>query len=186
MKNKIKYLQMSFALLFSFFIASCSSDDDSGDPCDDLICTQGRCVAGECETLKTIWVYRITLQDFPRTTPDNENWDASTGGSLPDIYYSFTDGSATLEDSDIRCENVGLTESCIFTTSDGVNTLGLDRLTSFHILEFWDKDDLSSDDFIGEVRFFPLTSARNDDFPSVLTIKNGDMWVDFEVTYEFE
>lgn len=199
MRNQIFRLILLSILTTTYL--GCSSDSDS-DGCETITCLNGGTFVNcECDcpegyvgnncsnqvTPSKVIINKAIVKVFPNTD-NGEFWDAAipnTEDALPDVYITFQDSNLNIiYDSPTFYENVISGEGTFF---EFTLTPSLE-LTSFDnpfLINIWDYDTTSDDDFMTSFGFFAYTSNNN--FPDVITVvsQSDEILVDLEVTYQF-
>ncbi|MBO6879455.1 hypothetical protein [Winogradskyella sp.] len=199
MRNQIFRLIFLSILTTTYF--GCSSDSDSDD-CQTISCLNGgtfvdcecECPEGytsnNCSTQVTpskVIINKAIIKVFPNTD-NGEFWDTAipdAEDALPDIYITLQDSNLnTIYDSPTFYENVISGEGTFFefTLTPAI------ELTSFDnpfLINIWDYDTASEDDFMTSFGFFAYTANNN--FPEVITVvsQSDEILVDLEVSYEW-
>ncbi|GAA0743121.1 hypothetical protein [Gaetbulibacter jejuensis] len=191
---------MLLSILTSTYLG-CSSDSDS-ENCETIVCLNGgtfmdcecNCLEGytgnNCSdqvTPSKVIINKAIVRVFPNTD-NGEFWDAAipdAEAALPDVYITFQDSDLNvIYDSPTFYENAISGEGTFF---EFTLTPSLELITYENpfLVNIWDYDTTSEDDFMTSFGFFAYTSNNN--FPDVITVvsQSEEILVDLEVTYEW-
>lgn len=199
MRNQIFRLILLSILTATYL--GCSSDSESDD-CETITClNDGTFVDCECQCLQgytgnncstqvtpsKVTISKAIVKVFPNTG-NGEFWDLSIPeavDALPDIYITFQNSDLdVIYDSPTFYENAISGEGTFFEFTITPNI----QLTTFDdpfLVNIWDYDTTSEDDFMTSFGFFAYTSDNN--FPEVITVvsQSNEILVDLEVSYEW-
>jgi len=191
-------------LLFSILMITylgCSSDSDS-DNCQTIACLNGGNFADcECEcpegyagnncstqvTPNKVIITKAIVKVFPNTN-NGEFWDVAIPNAedaLPDIYITFQNSDLNaIYASPTFYENAISGEGTFFEFTL-TPVLELIDFNDPYLINVWDYDASSDDDFMTSFGFFAYTSDNN--FPDIITVisQSNDILADLEVTYEW-
>ena len=199
MRNQI--IKLIFLSILTATYSGCSSDSDSDD-CETITClNDGTFVNCECECPpgytgndcsnqvkpSKVVITKATVKVFPNTN-NGDFWDTAfpdVEDALPDVYITFQDSNLnTIYGSTTFYENVISSEGTFFefTLTPSI------ELTTFDnpfLVNIWDYDTSSEDDFMTSFGFFAYT--LNNNFPNIITVvsQSDEILIDLEVTYEW-
>lgn len=197
MRNQIFKLIALSMLTTAYF--GCSSDSDN---CETKSCQNGGTFVNcECECPQgytgsncatqvapsKVIINKAIVKVFPNTD-NGEFWDVAIPNAedaLPDIYITFQDSSLNvIYDSPTFYENA-LSEGGNFYEFDITPNLEIINYDDPFLVNIWDFDTNSEDDFMTSFGFFAYNSNNN--FPEVITVvsQSNEILVDLEVTYEW-
>jgi len=199
MRNQIFKLILLSILTTTYL--GCSSDSDS-DNCETITCINGGTFMDcECDcpegyagnncsnqvTPSKVIINKAIVKVFPNTD-NGEFWDAAipdAEAALPDVYITLQDSDLNvIYDSPTFYENAISGEGTFFEFTL-TPSLELTTYENPFLVNIWDYDSTSEDDFMTSFGFFTYTSNNN--FPDVLTVvsQSEEILVDLEVTYEW-
>ena len=179
----------------------CSSDSNS-DNCETITCLNGgsfvncecNCPLGytgsNCSTQVTpskVIINEAIVKVFPNDN-NGEFWDLAIPNvedALPDVYITFQNSDLdVIYDSPTFYENA-ISGGDTFFEFTLTPALELTAFSDPYLVNIWDFDINSDDDFMTSFGFFVYTSGNN--FPDVITVvsQSNEILVDLEVAYEW-
>ncbi|MBR1792741.1 MAG: PKD domain-containing protein [Bacteroidales bacterium] len=114
----------------------------------------------------------LTLNKFP-AAPSSGSWDLA---GKPDIYFTIKDGNGTITyftsttKLNVNNNNCPMTWYCNYT---------LYNVTAKYCIDFWDEDDLASDEWMCGAYWTPSTQSNN--YSSSFNWKNSSIDLDFTI-----
>lgn len=140
MKKSLTFLLM-FALSIAYLagLNSCGSASAQPNP--------------PAEIYNRVLIKRVTLKSFPALKPDGRRWDNWSAGYQPDIYVVLqdnSDGSILYSNPNQRFENAHPTSGVSFPMN-----YTLSNLSNVFYVTFYDLDDLTEHDLVGQMVFRP-------------------------------
>ncbi|TGV04820.1 hypothetical protein [Flavivirga rizhaonensis] len=197
MRNQIFKL-----ILLSILTATYSGCSSKSNDCETVTClNEGVFIDCACEcpqgytgidcsaqvTPKKVIITKAIVKVFPNTN-NGEFWDLgvpTVDDALPDVYITFQDADLnTIYDSPTFHENV-ISDAVTFFEFSLSPSIELTKFDKPFLVNIWDYDTASEDDFMTSYGFFAYTSTNN--FPDVITVVSqpDEILVDLEVTYEW-
>lgn len=199
MRNQIIKLILLSILTTTYL--GCSSDSGSNN-CETITCLNGGVFVNcECEcpdgytgnncstqvTPNKVIINKAIVKVFPNTN-NGDFWDLAipdVEDALPDVYITFQDSNLNIiYDSPTFYENAISGEGTFFEFTL-TPSLELTTFDNPYLVNIWDYDSGSEDDFMTSYGFFAYTANNN--FPDIITVVNqsDEILVDLEVTYQW-
>ena len=178
-----------FLFLLSLLIFSCGKETD---PCEGVTClNNGFCFNGGCDcperwegldcsnqkTPNSVRVTNVKLNSFPFDN-DGISWDVL---DRADVYFQINEG--TQSDGPLVFKSISFQNSSpeqMLRWQLITESVNLDPSKRYSIF-FYDKDDLSADDYIGGLGFDAY--GNNNGFPEVLKLENAAINIELEFQY---
>lgn len=197
MKNQIS--KLIYLSIFILYVLSCSSNSDN---CNTTTCLNGgtfsncqcNCPSGysgeDCSfqiVPNKIKINKVIVKAFPNLN-NGAYWDTAIPTSedtLADIYITFQDFNLNIiYDSPTYYQNVISGQDAFFEFN--INpSIELTNFENPYLINIWDYDVSSEDDFMTSFGFIAYTANNN--FPDTITVVSqaNEILVDLEVSYEW-
>jgi len=178
---------------------SCSSSDS--DSCEPITCFNGGISTSDCGCdcpegytgancsvevePATITITKVIVKVFPNTN-NGSGWDVgipNPSDALPDIYITFQDSNLNvIYNSPVYYENAISGGGIFFEFTPN---LQISNFANPYLVNIWDYDASSDDDFMTSYGFFVYTV--NQGFPEIITVVNqsAEILVDLELSYQW-
>lgn len=186
----MKTLLATISLILFFGLIPMSCTEDNPDPCGDNYCYNGGvCVNGECDcpsgwtglrcskqvTPTKVRISKILITRFPQYD-NGSSWDIGSG---PEVYIEITKEKEKVHEQPTVFENAESGKTYLYEPTSFID---LTDPTARYTISLYDYDDLSADDWMGGVLFYPYSSTGG--FPEKMVLDAGgnvafEMWLSY-------
>lgn len=186
MKNLFKFvLAISFAAIL---FTACTKESNPMDP-NDPGTGNGDPVI---QTPKSLKITSIVLWRFPATKSNGDKWDyhifSNSPTRRPDIYVDLVKAGSDspVFTSDIREDAIFETayDNFAFNDPQSSNSGSLPYnvpINQTYVVNVWDDDGLSADDWMGSISIYPDEVYQDDNATYLYkTITNGDIRIEIQ------
>ncbi len=165
------------------------------NPCYDVTCIEGQyCLDGTCidsqepaltfidpPVPKSVFITSMVVNRFPLVRSSGNSWDGgSLPGSAPDLQITITQaGSQQLWKNDPAYPNINSVPVNISLPTP----IEISRVKTLVAFNFYDYDSPTSLGFMGGIFFTPYSQGSN--YPTQLTLDNGLIAIDLNLSYTF-
>lgn len=181
--------------LISIIISFISCGEADLNPCysikcvDNQYCLDGSCIDVQPESLEfikppiplKIFITSIVFKKIPMVKSSGATWDTGNlPNSAPDLNIIMTQtGTNLFWKTPTPLDNTNQLPLSI-NLSSPIEITNVKALISINV---YDYDTPSFSDFVGGIFFTPYADGNN--YPEKISLDNGLIAVDFDITYEF-
>lgn len=187
-----KYL---FSTLIAVLLCSVGCGEADLNPCYDVNCIEGQyCLDGTCidsqepsltftnpPVPRSILITSMVVNRFPLVRSSGNSWDGgSLPGSAPDLQITITQsGSPQLWMNNPAYSNTDRVPVIINLATP----IEISRVKTLVAFNFYDYDTPSMSAFMGGIFFTPYSRGNN--YPTQVTLDNGLISIDLNLSYTF-